>query len=362
MKKYLLLAFVFCVSGAASAHAEYKLPYIGDTIDYRAKYEDTFVYLARDYNLGFVEMRAANPTIDPWLPGAGTKIVLPTRHILPDAPHKGVVINLPEMRLYAYVNGDEAPTSFPIGIGREGLDTPLGKTTVVRKAKGPIWTPTARMRREKPELPPVMGPGPENPMGTHALYLGFPLVAIHGTNRAFGIGRRISSGCIRLYPEDIISLYNMIPVGTPVNVVNQPIKLAWIGDELFLEAHPEVEQAIRMEETGEIVSAKLTNSDMERIIKAAGPNKDRLRWSMIRTAIKERRGYPIAIARRPGVEVSKAEVEAPDAIPASTKGQKSEQANLKKEAAEALEKMYSAPEEKSKPAYVEKSPLITLNP
>src|SRR5262245_38881979 len=135
MKKFFLFALTLLIAPVA-ARAEYALPYIGDTMEYRAKYEDTFVYLARDYNLGFVEMRAANPTVDPWIPGEGTKIILPTRHLLPDAQRKGVVINLPEMRLYAYVNGDNAPNSYPIGIGREGLDTPLGVTKVVRKVEG----------------------------------------------------------------------------------------------------------------------------------------------------------------------------------------------------------------------------------
>ncbi len=346
MKNFLLFVLILALAPVA-ARASYDQLYIGEIKEIRSKYEDTFVYLARDYNLGFVEMRAANPAVDPWLPGEGTKIILPTRFILPDAPHKGVVINLPEMRLYAYVNGDAPPTTYPIGIGREGLDTPLGVTKIVRKVEGPVWTPTARMRREKPELPAQMEPGPENPMGTHALYLGFPLVAIHGTNRAFGIGRRISSGCIRLYPEDIISLYNTIPVGTQVTVVDQPVKLAWIDDQLFIEAHPEVEQAIRMEETGEIVSAKLSTEDMERIIKAAGPYKDRLQWPAIRTAVKERRGYPIAIARRPGVEVKKEEaVSTPE--PAAAPGQKEKplkKESVKLEAAQALEAMYGGAKE-----------------
>ncbi len=339
MKKFLYSAVCAVLAGglmAPSAWAAYDKPYIGDTTDYRAKYEDTFVYIARDYGLGYVEMRAANPGVDPWLPGTGTHLTLPTRHILPDAPHKGLVINLPEMRLYYYKDADEPPISFPIGIGREGLETPKGTTKVMRKVEGPIWQPTERMKREKPELEDVVGPGPDNPMGTHALYLGWPTYAIHGTNRAFGIGRRISSGCIRLYPEDIVSLYNMVPVGTEVRVVDQPIKLAWIDNELFIEAHPEVENAITLEETGSMPAPKLSQQDMERIIKAAGPFKDRLHWAAIRTAVKERRGYPISIARRPGVVVSDSEKAGPPQSPAEKKAEK---AALKMEAAEALKKV-----------------------
>lgn len=350
---FALVALSFCPQPAL---AIYDKPYVGDIVNYRTKYEDTFVYIARDYNLGYVEMRAANPDVDPWLPGSGTRLILPTRHILPDVPRKGVVINLPEMRLYYYKDADKPPITFPIGIGREGLDTPLGVTKVARKVAGPTWTPTARMRREDPKLPPVVPPGPDNPMGTHALYLGFPLVAIHGTNRAFGIGRRISSGCIRLYPEDIISLYNMVPVNTQVTVVDQPIKLAWIDDELFLEAHPEVENAITLEETGKMPAPKLQQADMERILKAAGPFKDKLRWPVIRKAVKERKGYPIAIARRSGSDLNAA-----DEMAAKDSEVKKQ---LKQDAAEAL-KVFEEEIKTSKAASAHsygESKKSTLNP
>lgn len=296
---------VFCalaLAGGSQAKA-YDLPYIGEMDDYKTQYEDTFVHLARDFNLGFVELRAANPFVDPWLPGAGTKLTLPSRHILPDAPREGIVINLADMRLYAYFDKNQPPFSTPVGVGREGLNTPMGTTTIVRKTEGPIWRPTERMRKEDPKLPAVVYPGDENPMGTHALYLGWPQYAIHGTNKPFGIGRRSSSGCLRLYPEAITRVYDMFPVGTKVTVVNQPIKTAWIGDELFLEASPTVEQSVQMEEMGEVPEQKLSNEEMQMIIKAAGAYKDRLRWPTIRKAIKERNSYPVAIARRPSVTV-----------------------------------------------------------
>jgi len=293
-----LVVLIVVFTNAGQALAAYDKPYIGETIEYTATHEDTFVHIARDYNLGFTEMRAANPYVDPWLPGKGTELVLPARHLLPDADYEGIIINLPEMRLYAFVNGDQEPSTFPIGVGREGLNTPEGTTTVVRKKEGPTWTPTPRMRREDPELKPYYPPGPDNPLGTHAIYLGWPTYAIHGTNKPFGIGRRIISGCIRMYPENITKLFDVIPTGTKVQVVNQPIKLAWIDDRLYLEAHPEMEQAIQMEEYGVVSSPKLSENDLKRIIKAAGASEDKLRWSAIRMAIKERKGYPIEIARR----------------------------------------------------------------
>ncbi|MFK7839495.1 MAG: L,D-transpeptidase family protein [Bdellovibrionales bacterium] len=304
-----LLFLFLIVTFVTPVLAAYDKPYIGEIIKYRAKHEDTFVHLARDYNLGFTEMRAANPYVDPWLPGKGTELILPARHLLPDAGREGVVINLPEMRLYAFIHGDDAPSTFPIGIGREGLNTPEGITKVTRKKEGPTWTPTPRMRREDPELKPYYPPGPDNPLGTHALYLGWPTYAIHGTNKPFGIGRRISSGCIRMYPENIQALYELIPVGTRVQVVNQPIKLAWINNRLYLEAHPEMEQAIQMEEYGVVSAPKLSEEDLKRIIRVAGANEEKLRWPAIRMAIKERAGYPVEIARRSGSFSEKDEAE-----------------------------------------------------
>lgn len=248
--------------------------------------------------MGFVEVRAANPDLDPWIPGDGAEVIIPSRHLLPDAPREGIVINLPEMRVYAYLNGDDAPSTFALGIGRDGLDTPIGETSIVRKAVDPTWRPTKRMREEDPELPAVVPPGPDNPLGTHALYLGWPTYAMHGTNRPYGIGRRVSSGCIRMYPESIKEFYELVPVGTKVNVVVQPIKVAWIDNELFLEAHPDLDQAFAMEESGEVQKQKLSEDDMKHIIEIAGEYEALLNWPRIRAALRERKGYPIRIALR----------------------------------------------------------------
>ena len=333
-----VLLFVAVLSFASPSFAAYDLPYVGEIVDYDARHEDTFVHLARDYNLGFVEIRAANPYVDPWVPGRGTDLTLPTMHLLPDSPRDGVVINLADMRLYAYVNGEEAPYHTPIGVGREGLNTPIGTTKVVRKKEGPTWRPTARMLKEDPELKPVYPPGPDNPLGTHALYLGWPTYAIHGTNRPFGIGRRISSGCIRLYPEAITQLFGKIPVGTKVTVVNQPIKLAWIDNKLYMEAHPTLEQAVAMEEKAKVPKKKLSNKEMQYLIKMAGAHQDYLRWPAIRKALKTRNGYPVVIARRPSSEVQDLE-EAELLLPEDAKEMLKDEEELAQEAGE------DAPEE-----------------
>lgn len=283
-----LLCFV-----APAAHAEQKA-YVGDMQTYVTKYEDTLPVIARKFDIGFNELRSANPYVDPWMPGKDVKMTIPTRHILPEAPRNGIVINLPEMRLYVFSKGTLLQ-SHPIGVGREGLSTPVGQTTVVRKVVGPIWRPTDRMRQEHPELPAEVGPGPDNPMGTHAMYLGWPQYAIHGTDKPYAIGRRASSGCIRMYPEDIISVYPAVPLGSQVTVVNQPVKASWIDNTLYLEAHPPLDQAMMIEENGGRPYYDLTDDDMAQILRIAGDRADLIDWAKVRSVIRNRQGYPVAV-------------------------------------------------------------------
>jgi L,D-transpeptidase ErfK/SrfK len=206
------------------------------------------------------------------------------------------VINLADMRLYYFAEPGMSPRSYPIGIGREGLTTPLGSTTIARKTKDPTWRPTARMRAEDPTLPEVVPPGPDNPMGTRAMYLAWPMYAIHGTNNPWGIGRRSSSGCIRMYPEHAEELYDMVAVGTKVTVVDQEIKLGWIDGALFMEVHPSQAQADQVEEEGRF-DPSLPGGVVDTVLAAAGSVADRLDWSRVRQTAVERRGYPIRITR-----------------------------------------------------------------
>lgn len=297
----------------------YDKPYVGNMETITAKYEDTLVQLARDNNLGFVELRAANPSVDPWLPGEGTKIILPKRHIFPDAPHEGLVINLPEMRIFAFTEKSKPPHTYPIGVGRVGLRTPSGETTIVRKKTGPNWYPTDRMKEDNPDLPDFIPAGPDNPLGSHALYLGWPEYALHGTNRPFGIGRRVSSGCIRLYPEGIIDLYERVDPGTKVTIVDQPVKAAWIGDTLYMEAHPRLDQADQIEQNGGIPDYKVGQAELDVITGKAGKYVFLLDWPVIRKAIRERAGMPVAIATKPKIL---------PAYPPETNGDKAEEQQL----------------------------------
>lgn len=295
MKKLLLAALVLGVVGG-NAHAKtFDKDYVGEMETYRAHYEDTLVHLARENELGFVEIRAANPELDPWMPGEGARVTLPKQHLLPNAPRSGIVINLPEMRLYFYETPGAPPTTYPLGVGREGLNTPTGTTSIVRKKVGPTWTPTERMRKEDPKLKPFYPPGPENPMGTHAMYLGWPTYAIHGTDKPYSIGRRASSGCIRMYPDAIKEIFPRVKDGTKVTVVDQPIKVGWIGEKMYIEVHPTQEQNLRIEDIGSLSSYEITRDDIRQINKKAGELKDHIDWEAVREAVRAHTGVPTPV-------------------------------------------------------------------
>ncbi|MFZ5492500.1 MAG: L,D-transpeptidase family protein [Pseudomonadota bacterium] len=207
--------------------------------------EETLLDIARAYDLGYDEILAANPGVDPWTPPVGQRVLLPTAHVLPDAPREGLVINLAARRLYYYPAASPGQprqvVTHPIGIGREGWATPLGRTQVARKHASPAWTVPASIRREHAAkgdpLPAVVPAGPDNPLGSHALRLGWSSILIHGTNKPAGIGMRVSHGCMQLYPEDITRLFDAVPVGTPVTVVDQPYLAGRGSIGLLLEAH-----------------------------------------------------------------------------------------------------------------------------
>lgn len=292
----VLLALAGTAQMVAQAAAQATESVIGQMAAYRATKEDTLPGIARRFNLGFVELRVANPEVDVWLPGEGTRVLLPSAHLLPDVPHQGLVINLPEMRLYYFAEDTGQIYTYPIGVARDGRMTPIGKTSIVRKKPDPTWYPPASIRAEKPDLPKMVPPGPDNPLGSHALYLGWPAYLVHGTNMPLGVGRRVSSGCIRLYPEDIVDLYPKVPVGTPVTVLDQPVKAGWVGDALYIEVHPSLAQADQIEQTGHF-DPEIPENIVATVLAAAGTQSNRIDWDVIHRAGLERRGHPIRVTR-----------------------------------------------------------------
>ena len=222
---------------------------IGEPQIVYTKEENTFSDLAREYGLGYDEIVAANPGIDPWLPGDETPVLLPTQYVLPDVPRRGLILNIASKRLFYFPEvaaGDPVHVlTYPIGIGRVGWETPLGETKVVSKARDPVWYVPASVRRENAELgyplPAVVPPGPDNPLGHFVLKLEMPGYLIHGTNQPYGVGMRVSHGCIRLYPENIEPLYDMVGIGEPVMIINEPYLAGWRDGELYFESHAPLE-------------------------------------------------------------------------------------------------------------------------
>ncbi len=210
---------------------------------------DTLVDIARRHGVGRDEIVSANPNLNAWLPGNGAEVVLPTQYILPNAPREGIVVNLPEMRLYRFSesNGSQSVTTHPVSVGRVDWETPLGRAWIVRKQKDPDWYPPESIRAEHAAdgdpLPTRVPAGPDNPLGQHALRLNLPAYLIHGTNKPWGVGMRVTHGCLRMYPEDIEYLYNTVELHTSVHLVNQPIKLTRHHGSWFIEAHPSLDES-----------------------------------------------------------------------------------------------------------------------
>lgn len=209
--------------------------------------------IAKKYNVGFLALLQANPGVDPYVPRAGSVLTIPLQILLPDAPREGIVINLAELRLYYYPPGKNEVTVYPIGIGQLGGDTltPTMVTTVSDKRANPTWTPTANIRaRYKAQgidLPAVVPAGPDNPMGHHAIRLAAygGVYLLHGTNADFGIGMRVSSGCIRLRDNDIETLFRVVQPGTKVNIMNTPIKVSEEpGGVRLVEVHQPLSKAL----------------------------------------------------------------------------------------------------------------------
>lgn len=297
-------ALLICGWSSASLAETFVLPpqdsdVVGEVHVIKARYEDTLSDIARRYNVGYNEIVLANPGVDPWLPGEGREINLPTQYVLPNAPREGVVVNIPEMRLYYYPKiqpGQKAVVvTYPISVGKMDWNTPLGVTKITAKTEKPSWTPPESIRKEHADrgdfLPKVVAPGAGNPLGKHALRLGLGSYLIHGTNNPYGVGMRVTHGCVRLYPEDIAQLFERVAIGTNVHFVNQPYKAGWRDGVLYIESHPPLEEEL----AGYTVSRTPVIKAILSVESREGAVVD---WSKTMQVAEARNGVPTAISSR----------------------------------------------------------------
>jgi len=271
----------------------------------QAKQEDTLLDVARDYNIGQNEILLVNPEVDRWLPGTKAQILIPKNRLLPDTPRTGLTLNLPEYRLYYFSKDNNTVITHPVSVGRQDWNTPLGKTSIVTKKKDPTWTPPKSIKEEHAEkgeiLPDVVPAGPDNPLGLFALRLGIPGYLIHGTNKPYGVGMRVSHGCVRMYPEDIEKLFPEVSVGMSVFIVNQPVKVGWYNEKIYIEVHPQLE--------GEELAYEVLYDNTMALIKDAFYKRYQLDWNnhnsnehnlvinaqALRNALEQKNGLPVAI-------------------------------------------------------------------
>lgn len=301
-RKILAIAGLAAVSSTALAEKVTLPPpgvnVVGKIRLVEARDADTLPDIGREFGVGFEAMERANPGVDVWYPGAGTKVLIPSRYILPDAPRKGIVLNLPEMRLYYYPENEAAVYIYAVGIGREDWDTPLGVQHVIEKRANPTWTPPASIRAEHAAqgdpLPAVVEAGPNNPLGLFAMRLSNPSYLLHGTNKPWGVGMRVSHGCVRLYPEGIEELFKMVPKGVQVNIINQPMKVGWFGDSVYLEYHPPLEEYNISEQQ----ALQQAQQSVREQVQGKGYS---VADELIRAVVEEASGMPVEVATQAGM-------------------------------------------------------------
>jgi L,D-transpeptidase ErfK/SrfK len=326
--KFILVLLLFVgisASGMRPAQAAvYDLPdpgtqVVGEDLHLQTHYSDTLVEIARNYGLGYEEIVRANPKVDPWLPGEGTAIVIPGRHILPPGPRDGIVVNIPEHRLYYFPKPRKGQTptvvTYPVSIGKMDWHTPLGLTHVVSKQKNPVWNPPASVRAEHlangdPLPSGSIGPGPDNPLGLFAMRLAVHPgdYLIHGTNNPLAVGMAVTHGCIRMYPEDVAAIFPTVAVGTKVYLINVPLKVAFVDGDLLLEAHAPVDAQ------GQTVAPVV--GDFEQMLnQVLGNTTTAVNWDIAVETLQKADGIPVLVGLQADVSTL-APPPAPTAAPA----------------------------------------------
>jgi L,D-transpeptidase ErfK/SrfK len=248
MKRFTTLLLVFMGLGVSTLTQALEFPLLAkgnDLIGHlqftRVQPGQDFYSIARHFDVGLYELVEANPGVNPDGPDVGTELIIPSQYVLPNVPHKGIIVNVAEMRLYYFPKGRSVVYTYPVGIGQVGWNTPIGKLHIAEKIKNPIWiVPESIMKFRAAHgdpVPKIVREGPNDPLGKFAMRLSDHRYLIHSTNEPDGVGQRSSAGCIRMFPENIASLFPMVPVGTPVNIIDQPFKIGFDHGKLLLEAH-----------------------------------------------------------------------------------------------------------------------------
>ena len=298
--------FLICAFGSFGLAQANEYPLRDDGADIfgqveriRTRYEDTLIQIARRYSLGYEELLRVNQGVDPWLPGEGTLVLIPGQRLLPPGEREGIVVNLPEHRLYYFPKPkmDQPATvlTYPVSVGKMDWRTPIGSTKIVSKQKNPSWTPPKSVHEERrrlgePPLPAVVPPGRDNPLGAHAMRLSIPGGAylIHGTNNPDAVGMAVTHGCLRMYPEDIAALFERVPVGTKVTLIDEPVKMTKIDGEVWLEVHPPIDDQGR----AVAVSLDLFEARLDALL---GESEVVVNWDIALEALRDARGIPVMI-------------------------------------------------------------------
>lgn len=301
----ILSGFAAGSDRAAETRLDHDDGLIGAERTVTAQYEDTLIDLAAAHGVGYRAIRRANPGVDPWLPGEGTPVRIPRRHLLPDAPREGIVLNLAEMRLYHFAPVPGEPgklqaSTYPVGIGRQDWNTPLGESRIEQRLEDPAWYPPESLRREAASrgepLAAEIPPGPDNPLGDYALLLDITGYLIHGTNRPYGIGMRVSHGCVRLHPEDMARLFPRVQRGTPVRIIDQPYKAGVHDGVLYVEAHPPLEGASPEAEPEAYSNlTPLVEAVLSAARRAGDGMLESVDWNRVESAFHAAKGVPVAV-------------------------------------------------------------------
>lgn len=294
-KIWSIVAIGLCAYSINSFATSYKLPgnnesLIGEILYRTTSSGENVVTIAKQYDLGYNALEHANPQVN-MARGFSPNIDLqiPTQHLLPNEPRQGIVINLPEMRMYYYPDGSHKVLTYPIGIGKIGKTIPITETSITRKTRDPIWIPPQDIREFNLQqgivLPSIMPPGPDNPLGSYAIYMRLPTYLIHSTIFPESVGRRASFGCIRMYENDIETFFPIIKKGTPVIIINTPVKIAWQKNRLYMEAHRPLEE-----------HHDSINTSLPGIVKLINNNSIDspvlIDWQMVSYLAKDRDGLP----------------------------------------------------------------------